>query len=345
MRDFPGYEKIAESLDRWHLEPSAFRLLRKAEWVVTEKIHGANFCIATDGSTVRCANRREWISPGESFFGYEAARDTIGPKVQALFRGLQAQHLEVVFLYLYGELFGGGYPHPDVAPVPGVQPIQTGVWYAPEVRFCAFDLRVETTAEEYRYLDYADVVTLCRDAGIFVAAPLFIGKYEAAMAQETRFDSTVPRALRLPELPVGTNLAEGVVVKPYRETILRTSEGEPVRPVLKRKIREFSEDKRYHEATKWETLAAPAVSPLDLLQWEASCRIIENRRKAAASKIGYVTGKTPEKAPLLFRLLVDEVRDETQAALPDAWASLTAAERETLQDFIAAEVRGLLRAT
>ena len=261
MKEFPDYEKIAESLDRWRLEPSAFRTLRKAEWVVTEKIHGANFCIATNGDTVRCANRRELIAPGEPFFGYEAVRDRVGPKVRALFQGLQVQHPETISLYLYGELFGGGYPHPGVTPTPGVQPIQTGVWYAPDIRFCAFDLRVENAVGKYRYLDYADVVTLCAEAGIFVAAPLFVGKYEVAMAQNNRFDSTVPRALGLPELPPGTNLAEGVVVKPYREIALLTAQGEPVRPVLKRKIREFSEDKRYHEATKWETPAAPTRSP------------------------------------------------------------------------------------
>ena len=309
MNDFPGYEKIAESLDRWRLEPSAFRPTRKAEWVVTEKIHGANFCLAFDGQTVRCANRRAWLEPGEPFFGYETVRDALTEKIAALFHQLQPDQTDMACLYLYGELFGGGYPHLDVTPIPDVQPIQTGVWYAPDIRFCAFDLRVENTAGHRHYLDYAEVIKWCSEVGIFVAAPLFVGKYEAAMEWKIRFDSTVPRALDLPALPAETNLAEGVVIKPYREIVLKTESGDTIRPVLKRKITEFAEDKRFHEATKWQKPVASGVSPLDLLQWEASCRVVENRLNAAISKIGYVPGKTPQKAPLLFSLLTDEVRD------------------------------------
>lgn len=343
MKSFPCYEKIAESLGRWHLEPSAYRLLQKAEWVVTEKIHGANFCIATDGATVRCANRRTWLLPGEVFFGYEAVRETTEPKIRELFRHIHAKLPETVRLFLYGELFGGGYPHPDLTPVPGVQPVQTGIWYAPDIRFCAFDLRVENTSGEHHYRDYAEVVKLCADTGIFFAAPLFVGKYEGATEQDIRFDSTIPRSLGLPPLPTGSNPAEGVVIKPYREIPHMTVQGETIRPVLKRKIAEFAEDKRYHKAAKWTKPVAPAVLPLDLLQWEASCRIVENRRDAAASKIGYVSRKTPDKSSHLFRLLADEVLEETREAMPEVWASLSESEREKLQDFVAAEVRLLLK--
>lgn len=40
----------------------------------------------------------------------------------------------------YGELFGGKYPHPDVAAHPDVRPIQSGVYYCPDLRFAAFDV-------------------------------------------------------------------------------------------------------------------------------------------------------------------------------------------------------------
>jgi Rnl2 family RNA ligase len=349
MKDFPGYEKIAESLDRWKLDPAAFRRLSKSEWVVTEKIHGANFCIATDGVEVRCANRRAWIAPDESFFGYETVREDLAPKLRELFRQVKADLPDVVSLYLYGELFGGGYPHPEVKPIDGVQPIQTGVWYAPDIRFCAFDLRIENAGGERRYLDYADVVKRCAEVDIPAAVPLFVGKYEAAAARDIRFDSTIPRLLGLPGLPIGTNLAEGVVIKPYREVAMTAPNGERLRPVIKRKITEFGEDKRYHEATKWQAPAvplapeAPKAPPLETLQWEALCRMVDNRRNAAASKIGYVSGKTPEKEPLLFRLLMDEVLDEVQTAFPDASQSLTEAEQVELNQFIAAEVQELIK--
>jgi Rnl2 family RNA ligase len=263
--------------------------------------------------------------------------------VRELFRRVRNDYPKMVRLYLYGELFGGGYPHPEVAPAPGVQPVQTGVWYTPDIRFCAFDMRIETGEGHRCYVDYADVLKRCTEVCIFAAAPLFVGRYEAAMEQGIRFDSTIPRALGLPALPSGTNLAEGVVVKPYQEIAITNAKGERIRPVLKRKIEEFAEDKRFHAAAKWENPAVPVVTPLDLLQWEASCRIVENRLNAAASKIGFVPHKTPGKASLLFTLLVNEVLDEVQAALPDASAALAPSEHETLRIHVVEEVRCLLK--
>ncbi|MES2464026.1 MAG: hypothetical protein V4671_25930, partial [Armatimonadota bacterium] len=217
------------------------------------------------------------------------------------------------------------------------------VWYAPDIHFCAFDLRIEDQDGQRYYLDYSEVVKRCDDAGIFVAAPLFIGKYEAAMDQPLRFDSTLPRALGLPDLPAGANLAEGMVIKPYREVEIRNDKGEIIRPVLKRKIREFAEDSRYHEAVKWEKPAYPAAQALDLLKWGASCRIVENRLDATASKIGYIPHKTPEKASLLSALMADEVMEEVQAALPSEWVLLSLEDRQSLRGYIDEEVRQLLK--
>ena len=46
---FP-YEKIADTLDAWlGDDEAAYRALRGATWIATEKIHGANFCLVTDG--------------------------------------------------------------------------------------------------------------------------------------------------------------------------------------------------------------------------------------------------------------------------------------------------------
>jgi hypothetical protein len=38
-------------------------------------------------------------------------------------------------LSVYGELFGGSYPHPFVPVEEAVSAVQTGVWYAPDVEF------------------------------------------------------------------------------------------------------------------------------------------------------------------------------------------------------------------
>lgn len=52
---YVSYEKIAEGLNQLNLSESDYRLLNNANWVVTEKVHGANFGITTDGVEVRFA--------------------------------------------------------------------------------------------------------------------------------------------------------------------------------------------------------------------------------------------------------------------------------------------------
>jgi hypothetical protein len=110
-----SYEKIPDSPQHWGLDERGFRALTKVRWVVTEKIHGANFCIVVHKDTIRCANRREFLSPGDPFYGYQ--------RVLARLRGqvletatLATQDRENSTASIYGELFGGSYPHPTLRP-------------------------------------------------------------------------------------------------------------------------------------------------------------------------------------------------------------------------------------
>jgi Rnl2 family RNA ligase len=338
---YPGYEKIADSPERWRLDERGWRSLRRATWVVTEKIHGANFCLATDGVTVRAANRRQWLADDDFFFGWQSVAAALMPAVRDLYARLGVPGLARV--YVHGELFGGAYPHPDVAPVGGAQPVQTGVWYAPDVRFLAFDLRVETADGTSRYLDYADTVRLLEMAGVPCAQPLRVGSYSAVSEHSIRFDSTIPRWLGLPVLPAGQNLAEGVVIKPWCEVALRNADSDPVRPVLKRKIAEFAEDRRFHEAETWRETTRIGVDALDLLKWECYNRVTPSRRDAAISKVGGPgVGAPAGRIDLILTLVRDEVIEEAREAAPDAWTALASHERADLLAYVSDEVRALL---
>lgn len=53
---FTSYERIREGLADWVADDvAACRALGRAEWIVTEKIHGASFCfvVSEDGMRVR----------------------------------------------------------------------------------------------------------------------------------------------------------------------------------------------------------------------------------------------------------------------------------------------------
>lgn len=304
-----SYEKINENFHKWKLSEADYRRFNKVDWVVTEKIHGANFCVLTDGNTVQFAKRKELLESGEDFFGHSLIALDLQEKALLLHKKWGNQGT----LALYGELFGGGYPHPGVAPNPGVAPVQTGIWYCPDIRFSVFDIALEGSEQTHQYLDFVTMVDLCEAVDLLVAEPLFIGKYEAALDYKIPFPSTLPDKFGLPALPGDPNHAEGVVIKPAVDLWIETAKG-PLRPVLKKKIEKFSEDDRYAGAKKWQASAAPTEEQLKIdaafMQREVLPLITKARLQAVISKIGRPTKRNRSRILEAFKQDVFEsVRD------------------------------------
>ena len=282
---FSPFDKIAERTAQWGADEAALRRLARVPWVVTEKIHGANFCVAVEGVLLRAAKRKQWLEAGEDFFGHTRLLDRLrGPLVE-LASAARHGRPQVASVLVYGELFGGAYPHPQVPPVAGVEPVQTGVWYTPDVAFCVLDvaLRLEDR-EDMEFLDHDRTLALARASGLMAAEPLLEGSYREAMAYPERFSSTIPGRLGLPALPE-PNLAEGVVVRPRPALSLETPRGR-VRPLLKKKIAEFAEDERYAGARPWKRPEAAGEPLLDRLEREAFLLLTPARQAAAVSKVG-----------------------------------------------------------
>ena len=128
------YEKIPKSLKQYGFGEKALHALDKGQWVVTEKIHGANFSFAYENQKLRFAKRKEYLGWHDDFFGFQEVVSRLEDRVLALFEQLSLDVRADRYI-LYGELFGGQYPHPAVPAHPGVAAIQTGVYYAPDVRF------------------------------------------------------------------------------------------------------------------------------------------------------------------------------------------------------------------
>lgn len=60
-------------------------------------------------------------------------------------------------VYVYGELFGGGYPDK----VSNYELVQTGVYYTPEIEYCVFDIKVDTGRNVF-FLDFDEMCTMSR---------------------------------------------------------------------------------------------------------------------------------------------------------------------------------------
>eukprot|EP00475_Leptophrys_vorax_P003108 TRINITY_DN11801_c0_g1_i2.p1 TRINITY_DN11801_c0_g1~~TRINITY_DN11801_c0_g1_i2.p1 ORF type:complete len:306 (-),score=105.64 TRINITY_DN11801_c0_g1_i2:92-1009(-) len=110
---------------------------------------------------------------------------------------------------VYGELYGGLYPHPDVPKKFGVKHIQKGVYYSPEIRFCAFDLRVGT-----QFLSYAKACEVFKATKMPYLKPVVLGTLEEVLQFDVEeFESTISETLKLPKLE--DNIAEGIVIREF----------------------------------------------------------------------------------------------------------------------------------
>lgn len=302
---------------------------KQTKWAVTEKIHGANFCFVIESDdSIRAGNRRQLIAETDDFFGHRDLVDRLKPQVVETAKLLRALKPDVSRVYIYGELFGGIYPHPDVEKNDKVQAVQTGIYYSPNIEFAAFDIAFDTKTSQNQpreFLDFEQAMTLMDRSRLFYVVPLFVGKYEQAIDYSPAFESTISRRLGFPKPPDHQNKAEGVVVRPMKEILVSSKKGK-VRAVIKNKIPEFKEDKRFHSAVKWENqdkaasaasgAGAADISLEDSLFYEASALVTEQRLENAISKFGRPTRTDRDKLRALFdiyyRDILDQLRDDNE---------------------------------
>ena len=284
-------------------------------WVATEKIHGANLVVATDGVDAEVGKRKAFLADDEPFFGWQLLRSQLIHAARALHAALGGH--EVV--RLYGEIFGGAYPHPDVAPVGGLVAVQSGIWYAPDIRFALFDV-----LHGDEFLAHSEVEALAAAHALFVVPLLGRGSRAELEGLPVRFPSRVATSLGLPPLP--GNVAEGLVLKPdAREHV----DG---RYVTKWKIPEL-DDARFDESVPFES--GPAIDAADFPRLAE--RLVNPARIASArSKVG--TNPDAIVSEVVLDVLVD-----LEAAFPRAFAALDAAAEDALRARLALLARAFGR--
>jgi len=289
-------------------------------WVATEKVHGAQVVVATDGRVVRVGKRKAWLESDDAFFGWQLLR----AELEAAARSAFAAHADARVVRLYGELFGGGYPHPEVAASPGTSPVQTGIWYAPDVRFVLFDVLVEAPSAEPMFLAHTEVEQLAAAVGLPVVPLLGRGPRAALERLPVHFPSRVPALLGLP--PLAGNIAEGFVLKPDARAT------PSARYVVKHKIPELDEG-RFDESAPWNPDAALSLAALQ----DIAARLVNPARMASArSKVG--TDPVAIAEEVLLDVLVD-----LEAAFPAAFRGLTPEADEALRALVLERTQHAMR--
>lgn len=287
-----AYEKMPHDTQAWTLPPqftkksgssgthkkSAVKTISPYSWVVTEKVHGANFCFVCDGVTVRAAKRDEFLEPDEDFFGYQTMFAKYSPAIMAMFTSYSlttsADENVLTKLLVYGEMFGGSRDEDEVEGEgegkeelkcnPHPCPVQTEIYYCPHIDFYAFDIAVETRdAPQKAYLDYDVAMTMFEEHKLFYAKPLLIGSLAEANGYDVNFTTTIPGRLGLSLMPGSASMAEGVVIKPVKTLYVDKNDGKGTkqRVVFKHKAERFSERVKSMSTTgsKEPTLTATAT--------------------------------------------------------------------------------------
>eukprot|EP01113_Clastostelium_recurvatum_P005275 TRINITY_DN12356_c0_g1_i3.p1 TRINITY_DN12356_c0_g1~~TRINITY_DN12356_c0_g1_i3.p1 ORF type:complete len:389 (-),score=81.15 TRINITY_DN12356_c0_g1_i3:9-1175(-) len=351
---FHQYEKISESTRMWDMvsrraefkmakgpaggpskgKKAALSLDNPMAWVVTEKVHGANFLFIVsqgeDGTVVVKSGKRTGLLEDEDEFfkGYKKVVEQYTPASREAFQWIQRtipHDPPLRSIYIYGELFGGAYPHPSVPVDPDVCLVQSGIYYSPTLQFCAFDVMTETRDGTKAYLDYGIAVKMFQECRFFFAEPLFVGSFEEASNYQVGFESTIPKRLGLPALP-SPNIAEGVVAKRIKPLWVPTSKGDMVRATLKIKAEGFREEQALPDmikdkgwggdkgAGKGKKSSGKPVDPIEALAIKLAGLVNPNRLASVVSKVGRGKGKDRAHRDRVHKMFIQDVLE----ALHDA---------------------------
>ncbi len=265
FKKFPSIENSYREKTISEIRKFGFHLY---DWVVLNKVHGANFSIWYDGKELKCAKRTGFITdPNEKFYGYKDVVRDYEQRVKSTHLHFQNLLNSEVELVLCGEIFGGSYPHPDVkCDIPSIK-VQKGVYYCPHNDFYLFDIMVNG-----RFISHDDVVKIGNEFGFICAKPLFEGNFEDCMDYDPVFQDPTYKVFGFP--PIEDNESEGVVLKPNIPAFFPNG----ARCILKKKNPKFKEKTRKKKKVQKE-LPAHLKEKVE----NASQYITENRLRNVLS--------------------------------------------------------------
>lgn len=111
MLEFKKYSSIENSFNREFMERIVAEMPTDLEYVVQEKVHGANTSFLCDGENVRFAKRTSMLEAEEMFYDYPELLERYKDKVMTLTKDVFSRYKNVRSVNVFGEMFGGTYPH------------------------------------------------------------------------------------------------------------------------------------------------------------------------------------------------------------------------------------------
>lgn len=341
-------------------------------FAVTEKIHGANFEVATDGRNVRFASRNQVLGEGADFYGYQFVAQFLEPKILAMFKDVKEMVMEQHKAADYIEAQGGAAQRPDIprdfenisirgelagGQYPGVAQCKVGhgqvgkgqIWYSQQKSFYAFEICVDGVPQDIYTLG-----SLCGSFGIPVVPVLHFGSFESCLEfsrKHLEMNTMIPTMTPLVDengkpimndgnyqaLPnIEGNTREGHVISSVTPKYLPNGK----RMAFKHKGIKFLENKAPKAPKqKVEVVFSPEAGHI----WNCVLPCIStNRLEAVMSKDGPWEPKDFTKAcGLVLSDALEEVLEENREAR--AWGGITTKERKVLMKQLGREAAERLR--
>ena len=253
------------------------------KFVVQEKIHGANFSFITDGKEVITAKRTGLIEENENFYNSKEIQEKYEPKIKSLFKNISKER-NIKSLTVFGEIFGGGYPHKKIQKNETAKLVQRGIYYNPDNDFFAFDILIDNK----EYFDIYDTNRFLDELGFIYAKSLFVGELKDCLEYPNKFKTRIPSEYGLPELD--GNICEGVVIRPLKPLFFNNGS----RVLIKNKNEDWSENNNFIDKKILRNLLheeEELSEKAETLCEEVYKYISVNRLSNVISKIGEVNPK------------------------------------------------------
>jgi Rnl2 family RNA ligase len=335
MLEFKKYNSVENTYDKDFLERVKLEGYGSLTYVVQEKVHGANCCFMTNGKEIHFAKRTGLVESGEKFYNYEELLTRYEERVILLYSLVKEKYPGTESISVYGEMFGGKYPHPDVENDSRVMCIQKGIFYCPNHEFYGFDVYVHGM-DTNRYLPVYELNKLVEESKFLYAKTLFEGTIDECLSYPNAFQSHIVDWLGLP--PIDNNICEGVVIRPVEPVFFRNGS----RLLLKNKNSKFAEKKTVKKSRPDLLAAEPAYSKeLNNMLIITEEYVTENRLNNTISKIGDVS--FPKDTGKLIGLLSKDILDDFLKEYSGTYASLEKSEQKTLNRHINKQATDLIK--
>ncbi len=243
------------------------------EWCATNKIHGANYSFWYNGEDLKPAKRSGLMEDaGGNFYGSYNVYNKYINNIREMYYYLQKQ---TVFdtMAVYGELFGGNYPHEEVPKDHTATKVQDGAFYCPHNDFYMFDVAIYAKDNLLFYLTKQGVKFAADKFDFISFNKIRKGTFEEMLALDPIFEDPTYTQFNLPKLE--DNMSEGWVISPSETKFFSGGS----RVILKNKNPKFDERKAKKERKPLKDLSPEASNLLS----EGNTYITKNRLKNVLS--------------------------------------------------------------